>query len=103
MSALPLVLPPYSHAFLRAIDFILPHETEFVRGHWGDYSDEKFVRTENVAGDGGGATRYGIDSRSHPGIYIPSLTRSEAIAIYWKEWLMHRLDLLPEKLAIASF
>ena len=89
---------PYSAAFLRAIEFILPHENDYARGHWGDAA---FVITEHVSGDNGGATKYGIDSASHPGINIDALTRPAAIAIYHAEWLSHTLDSLPEKLAIC--
>ncbi len=90
----------YSPAFLEAIRFVLPHEEEFVRGHWGD---ESFVITENVPGDSGGQTKWGIDAASHPGVSITALTKDDAVAIYWQEWLVHRLDLLPDKIAVASF
>jgi lysozyme family protein len=89
-----------SAAFDRAIGFVLPHETEFRRGHWGE---DAFVLTEHVAGDGGGATRYGIDQRSHPGVPVNALTRAQAIELYRREWNAHALDLLPERLAIAAF
>jgi lysozyme family protein len=89
-----------SEAFNKAIAFILPHEEEFARGHWGD---ENFVIVENVPGDAGGLTKYGIDARSHPGINIANLTRDKAIAIYDDEWNWRNLDALPEKLAIALF
>jgi lysozyme family protein len=90
----------YSSKFLRAIQFILPHEEAFARGHWGD---EKFVVAENVSGDSGGVTKYGIDASSHPGVDIRNLTREGAIAIYAREWQKHALDCLPEKIAIACF
>jgi lysozyme family protein len=90
----------YSDAFNKAIAFILPHEEEFARGHWGD---ENFVVTENVAGDSGGLTKYGIDHASHPGVDIANLTRAQAIAIYHDEWKWRNLDALPEKLAVALF
>jgi len=87
-------------AFQKAIAFILPHEEEFARGHWGD---ENFVVAENVPGDSGGWTKYGIDASSHPGVDIKDLTRPQAIAIYWEEWRFRNLDALPAKLAIACF
>jgi lysozyme family protein len=90
----------YSPAFLKAIQFVLPHEEEFARGHWGD---ENFVVAENVSGDSGGVTKYGIDASSHPGVDIANLARDGAIGIYWNEWLFRKLDSLPEKLAIAMF
>lgn len=104
MNPSPLVIKPenYSPNFLRAISFILPHETEFQRGHFNDWT-ESSVRTENVAGDSGGVTRYGIDKSSHPGIDVAKLTQDDAVKIYWTEWLRHRLDLLPDRLAIAAF
>ncbi len=92
--------PKYSPAFLRAIGFVLPHEEEFARGHWGD---ENFVVTENVSGDSGGLTKYGIDHASHPNVDVANLTRDGAIAIYWREWTFRRLEDLPELLAIAMF
>ena len=90
----------YSLAFLKAIAFVLPHEEQFARGHWGD---ENFVVTENVPGDGGGLTKWGIDAKSHPGVDIPNLNRSQAIGIYHDEWKWRNLDALPIKLAIALF
>jgi lysozyme family protein len=90
----------YSTAFLKAIAFILPHEEEFARGHWGD---ENFVIAENVSGDSGGVTKYGIDASSHPGVDIKDLTRPQAIEIYHQEWKWRNMDALPEKLAVACF
>jgi len=89
-----------SPAFQRAVEFVLPHETEYARGHWGD---DQFVVTEDVPGDAGGRTRYGIDARSHPGVDIAHLTRNQAILIYLAEWKRHGLDALPERLAVAMF
>lgn len=90
----------YTPAFLRALQFILPHEDEYARGHWGD---PNFVVAENVDGDSGGVTKYGIDQASHPEVKVADLTYDQAVAIYWQEWLLHRLDLLPANLAIALF
>jgi lysozyme family protein len=89
-----------NEAFDHAIKFVLPHEAEYRRGHWGD---DAFVLTEHDADDPGGTTRYGIDARSHPGVDIEHLTREQAIEIYRKEWDEHHLDALPERLAIAAF
>jgi lysozyme family protein len=90
----------YSRKFLRAIQFIFPHECEYARGHWGD---ENFVVAENVSGDSGGVTKYGIDASSHPGVDIRNLTRDGAIAIYAREWQKYGIEALPEKIAIAQF
>lgn len=90
-----------SVAFDRAIAFVLPHETEYARGHWGD---DAFAITENVAGDSGGLTKYGIDQASQPDVNIRNLTREGAIEIYRNRyWGAHGLDRLPKKLAICAF
>ena len=90
----------YPTAFQTAMAFILPSEVEFLKGHHGDYD---YVRTENVDGDGGGLTKYGVDQRAHPGVDIAALDLDSALAIYWDEWQEHKLDQLPDKLAIAAF
>lgn len=36
--------------------------------------------------DPGGATKFGIDARSHPGVNIAALTQKQAAEIYWREW-----------------
>jgi hypothetical protein len=82
MSNLPESLPlgasvPFSPAFLHAINFVLPHEEEFARGHWGD---ENYVIAEHDPHDPGGA-----------------------IAIYYQEWRFYHIFLLPERIAIAQF
>ncbi len=88
-------------AFQEAIAFVLPHEEEFARGHWGD---ENYVVTENVSGDSGGLTKYGIDQAGNPGVDIANLTKDGAIAIYRRRyWDAHNLDALPDKLGICAF
>ena len=62
----------YPPAFLRAVDIVIGHE--------GDYS--------NNPADPGGETRFGISSRQYPDVDIASLTREEAIAIYYRDWWM---------------
>lgn len=89
-----------TQAFARAFAFIVPHEAEFARGHWGDL---RYVVAENVPGDAGGLTKWGIDQRSHPSLNIASLTEEDARGIYHGEWLDHSCDLLPDPLAIAAF
>lgn len=90
----------YSPKFLKAIAFILPHEEVFARHHWGD---ENFVVAENVSGDAGGVTKYGIDASSHPGVDISNLTRDQAVDIYFHEWQKYGIEALPEKVAVAQF
>jgi hypothetical protein len=41
---------------------------------------------ENDPADPGGATKFGIDQRSHPNVNIRALTEADAKAIYWQEW-----------------
>ncbi|MES2706386.1 MAG: glycosyl hydrolase 108 family protein [Verrucomicrobiota bacterium] len=57
---------------------------------------------ENVPGDPGGATKYGIDQRSHPGVNIRALTKDQAKAIYRSDyWLPVSADKLPPRIAWA--
>jgi lysozyme family protein len=42
---------------------------------------------ENDPDDPGGATKFGIDQRSHPGVNIRDLTALEATDIYWGEYV----------------
>jgi len=74
--------------FDRAIVVVLEHE--------GGYVD-------NPA-DHGGETNYGISSRYNPGVDVASLTREEAIEIYWEtRWDGRGYDGLPERIAIKTF
>jgi len=41
---------------------------------------------ENDPSDPGGATRFGIDQRSHPNVDIKNLTEEEAKKIYWDSY-----------------
>lgn len=57
---------------------------------------------ENVDGDRGGATKYGIDQRSHPDVDIRNLTEEKAKEIYRKDyWGKIKGGLLPEKVAMV--
>lgn len=57
---------------------------------------------ENDPDDPGGATKYGIDQRSHPDVNIRSLTAEQAKAIYWEGyWLPSAGDKLPGRVAWA--
>lgn len=61
--------------------FLIPHEGEVY---------------ENVKGDNGGPTKFGIDQRSHPEEDIRRLTLERARAIYFEEyWLPIAGPLLP--------
>ena len=51
---------------------------------------------ENDPDDKGGATRYGVDQRSHPNEDIRNLTRDRAAEIYWNEyWTKCKAHLMP--------
>ena len=50
---------------------------------------------ENDPDDSGGATKFGIDQRSHPSVNIKNLTSDEAISIYWTEYLNLHCDSYP--------
>ncbi len=79
----------YTDAFLRAVSFSLQWEgAEF----------------ENDPDDPGGATKWGIDQRSHPDVDIRHLTREGAIAIYHTSyWLPVRGDEFTPNLAMVLF
>ena len=53
---------------------------------------------ENDPDDSGGATKFGIDQRSHPDVDIKNLTEDQATDIYWSEWVKDGCDHLPSPL-----
>lgn len=58
----------------------------------------------NDPADPGGFTRYGISQRSHPNVDVKTLTESDAIEIYRKQyWQAYGLEKLPRPIAIAVF
>ena len=74
----------YDPAFLSAVKRLLTDE--------GGYTD----RTR----DAGGATRFGISQREYPQLDIKTLTREQAIEIYWRDWwCKFRYGALPSPLA----
>lgn len=76
-----------SSGFRFAIAFTLPLEGGYV-------SDDA----------GHGATNWGINATSHPGLDIQALTEDDAVAIYRSEyWTALHLDLLPIAVAVAVF
>lgn len=90
-----------SKKFQDALLFVLEHEVVFAKGHYGDY---KYVIPENVNGDPGGLTMWGIDQRSHPTVQIASLTLSQAADIYEKEyWDKGRCEDMPPMVALVHF
>lgn len=79
--------------FDKALKFVLEHETVYAKGHHGDMN---FAVSENVSGDAGGLTKFGIDQRSHPDIDIENLTVDEASEIYREEyWEGNRCEEMP--------
>lgn len=74
--------------FTRAVAFVLRWE--------GEWSDDP--------ADAGGRTRWGISSRSHPGIDLDSLTREQAQELYEvKYWRLAHCEQMPWPLALALF
>lgn len=61
------------------------------------------TKFEDDPDDPGGATKFGIDQRSHPDVDIAKLTEKEAFAIYWKEWISSGCQNLPTPLAQVYF
>lgn len=53
--------------------------------------------------DPGGATKFGIDQRSHPGTIIKTLTRERAERIYLEEFWRDFSSELPSPLALVAF
>lgn len=59
---------------------------------------------ENDPNDPGGATKFGIDQRSHPNVRIRDLTEDQAKAIYRaNEWTKCRCDELPPPWDLVVF
>lgn len=57
-----------------------------------------------VVDDSGGVTRYGISSRSHPGLDVENLTREAAESIYQEEyWGPAGCETLPWPLSLVIF
>ncbi len=74
--------------FLSFIGFVLDHEGRTF---------------EDDPDDPGGATKFGIDQRSHPKVDIENLTEPQAIEIYWEEWLDERIEGLPHPVDHVHF
>lgn len=59
---------------------------------------------ENDPDDAGGATKFGIDQRSHPKENIKNLTEQRAKEIYWEEyWLKNGCDKMDKQMAYVFF
>jgi lysozyme family protein len=78
----------YSAEFVNAVQRVLADEG-------GDSSNPA---------DAGGATRFGISARAHPGVDIATLTRDAAVKIYWDEWWVRfGFAQLPAAVAAKTF
>jgi hypothetical protein len=91
----------YPKRFLNILKFIFQWECVFKRGHDQDYD---YVTWEDVSGDPGGVTKWGVDQRSHPDLDIKNLTQEQATEVYYKGyWLKYGCDNLADKLGEAYF
>lgn len=62
------------------------------------------VKAENVSGDNGGLTKYGICQASYPNLDIANLTYDEAVAIYERDyWTQAHSDEIPRPLNALAF
>jgi lysozyme family protein len=78
----------YSPEFLSAVERVLAEE--------GGYSSNP--------NDPGGETKFGISARSNPGVDIGTLTRDQAVNIYWREWwLRFGFAQLPDAIGVKTF
>jgi len=58
---------------------------------------------ENVPGDAGGLTKFGIDQRAHPGVDIAALTRDDAKRVHLQDYFQTDAARLPEPFNYAFF
>jgi lysozyme family protein len=87
--------------FPASLGFVLRHECVFAPGHDNDFN---FVVCEDVPGDTGGLTKFGIDAASHPGVDIRGLTLDQAATLYRDgEWTHCCCNDLPEGIDTAVF
>jgi lysozyme family protein len=78
----------YSALFVEAVTRVLANEGGYAR----------------LAGDPGGATRFGISQRDYPNLDLEALTREHAIAIYFRDfWSPGRYAELPAAIAVKLF
>lgn len=76
------------NTFEKAVEFVLRFE--------GDFLDD--------SRDSGGATKFGISSRSYPDLDIKNLTRMQAIEIYRADyWNRLKANECPAQIAIVLF
>lgn len=87
-SPVPQVVSTQSDSFKRAVENVLSYEGGYVF----------------TSQDPGGETNWGISKRAYPTLNIKTLTRDQAIAIYYKDyWLKILGDTMPPYLAFNVF
>lgn len=93
--------------FKTFLPFIFSHECVFAKGHYGDYN---YVIAEEVKGDAGGITKWGIDYRefSRPPFsmtrdQIRNLSMQDATNLYWTNWQRFHVERMPYPLGEAWF
>ena len=86
---------------------MLPWETVFQKGHYGDY---RYARTEKAKDDSGNwrdgelvGTKFGIDAASHKEVDIDALTLETATEIYWQEWCQAGIETFAPGIGEAYF
>lgn len=83
----------HTERFLNALAWVLPRECVYAKGHHGDL---RHVVWENVSGDRGGVTKFGIDQRSHPELDIKNLTLEQATEVYFTDyWVKSAAESMP--------
>lgn len=81
-------------------EFTFPAECAYVHGSQGRIPED--VTYENVSGDNGGLTKWGIDAGGHPLLssdFIKNMTMQQALDQYYITWTEHACHLLPSPLA----
>jgi lysozyme family protein len=71
-----------------------------------DYIIDKWegVKCENVSGDRGGVTKFGITKKEYPNLDICNLTREQAIKIYFDDyWTRGKLKFIPDDIQFMHF
>jgi lysozyme family protein len=92
----------YSAAFIKAVNFVLGQRVE------GVYSVDPDDRGNWTGGEIGKGelkgTKFGISAASYPELDIQSITRDQAVRIYWNDfWVKIKGDHLPPRVAFVVF
>lgn len=71
-----------------------------------DYIIDKWESSdyEDVSGDRGGGTKFGITEKDYPSLNIKSLSRQQALDIFWKDyWKRGKLNQIPPQIQFMQF